>query len=280
MLAAEGARWIPERERDVMRGPVGQTEDEHPAGVLPRLVDVPLEHVLVGPRVVLETARTLGVRGLTRVRRRRAATSIRRGRRVAVLEDVEPVVAAEAEPQEHRPEIGLVDVGEVLETLEAVEGEVIIDGGDVDRGLVRIGQPGRGRHPDCDRPGRRRGKTHGGEGDRLTRRLEGAVVVEVPAVGQRLAVRLRSGRADDDAPANGHVVWSAGIDRRRLGWLGRCRLRLEGGHVTGRHLVGRVIRVLIGHVLGGDREGARLVIGEAGAGLSVNVTGPPLTAAV
>ena len=82
----------------------------------------------------------------------------RRRRRVAVLEDVEPVVAAETEPHELRPEIDLVDIGEVLETPEAVEGEVVIDGGDVDRGLVRGGQSGRGRRPDCDRPGHGAGR--------------------------------------------------------------------------------------------------------------------------
>jgi len=43
---------------------------------------------------------------------------------VIILEDVEPVVAAEAEPDELRSEVGLVHVWEALETPEAVECEL------------------------------------------------------------------------------------------------------------------------------------------------------------
>ena len=49
---------------------------------------------------------------------------------------------------------------------------------------------------------------------RLPGGLEAAVVVEVPLVGQRVAVRVEAGRADRDAAAFDDGVRTAGVDRR------------------------------------------------------------------
>src|SRR4029453_9226208 len=129
---------------------IGETEDEHPTGVLPRLVDVPLERVLVGAGVVPAPAGALRVGRFGGVGGRRAATGIRRRRRVAVLEDVEALVPVQAEPHELRPEVDVVDVRESGDAREALEVEAMGSGGYVDRRLVRGRQTRRSRDLDSD----------------------------------------------------------------------------------------------------------------------------------
>ena len=96
-LPRRAPRWIPERNATLCVVPSARPRTNTRQVFFHDLSTFHSNTYSSRPASYLKPLRTLDAGGLARVRRRRVPHAIRRGRRVAVLEDVEALVAAEAE---------------------------------------------------------------------------------------------------------------------------------------------------------------------------------------